>query len=406
MKRKVFFYFTFAIFFYFISGLFINRYTLDIIDTQLDPDHPPNYYDYSGIINVHTNRSTGIETYQSIVAAAEEAGLDFIYFTDHNMFDPPSEFEGYHGSVLTFVGGEYSYLNTRLLNLGARTKRHLLGIGRSQIVFADLLSQANRDLDVGGFFLAHPLKTGYQWSKAIPPGLSGIEVINLKEIWRTAWVKNPISFLWTIFLYPFNPELAYIRLFDPPKNVTSYWDRLNAQQKTIGLSGADAEAQIKTPFGRILDIPSYKVLFTIMRNHVILPSELTGDARTDMKKINQAILNGQFYFSLDIMANPKGFLATIEGPDGTDHLMGSQVEWKKGMQLKIHLPQKPKVPFDTIVYKNGEVMVLSNSQDSTFQIHGPGTYRVVVRVIPTFPLPDGKKWIEWIYTNPFYVTAP
>jgi len=35
------------------------------------------------------------------------------------------------------IDGEYSYVNSRLLNIGATSKRHLQGVGRSQALFAD-----------------------------------------------------------------------------------------------------------------------------------------------------------------------------------------------------------------------------------------------------------------------------
>jgi hypothetical protein len=38
-----------------------------------------------------------------------------------------------------------------------------------------------------------------------------------------------------------------------------------------------------------------------------------------------------------------------------------------------------------------------------YAITTPGVYRLEVRVIPLLPLPDAKKWIGWIYTNPFFV---
>ncbi|MGE0527691.1 MAG: hypothetical protein AB7P49_11555, partial [Bdellovibrionales bacterium] len=67
------------------------------------------------------------------------------------------------------------------------------------------------------------------------------------------------------------------------------------------------------------------------------------------------------------------------------------------------LPQKPDVPFDVIIYRDGLRVMTSNSQLTQYYLNTPGVYRVMVRVIPTLPLPDGKKWIPWIYTNPFYV---
>ena len=83
--------------------------------------------------------------------------------------------------------------------------------------------------------------------------------------------------------------------------------------------------------------------------------------------------------------------------------MGSVREYQEGMSLEVTLPQKPDVPFDVVIYRNGERMMTSNSQTTQYYLTGPGAYRVMVRVIPTLPLPDGKKWIPWIYTNPFHI---
>ena len=83
--------------------------------------------------------------------------------------------------------------------------------------------------------------------------------------------------------------------------------------------------------------------------------------------------------------------------------MGSEVPLQKDMKLVVKLPHKPSVPFDTFIIHNGEKIMTSNSQSTDLFIHQPGVYRVMVRVIPTFPLPDGKKWVPWIFTNAFYV---
>ena len=70
----------------------------------------------------------------SIIRAAQAADLDFISFNDLNIFDKPKQFEGEHGNLLVFIDGEYSYLNSRLLNDFAKTHRHLQGVGRSQVL--------------------------------------------------------------------------------------------------------------------------------------------------------------------------------------------------------------------------------------------------------------------------------
>jgi len=126
----------------------------------------------------------------------------------------------------------------------------------------------------------------------------------------------------------------------------------------------------------------------------------------DREKILSALKKGQFFMSLDILADPKGFLAEVRHLDGETYPMGSVLIWKKDLELFVRLPHKPIVPFEIAIFKDGELMMSSNSQETIFSIHSHGVYRVVVRVIPTFPLPDGKKWIPWIYSNPFYIKSP
>lgn len=384
-------------------GAYLFQYDLRIIPIELVSDHPVGYHDYRGVFNVHTQLSTGTGTYQEIIAEAQEAGLDFISFSDLNIFEKPSHFAGYHNNLLTFVDGEYSYLNSRLFNFFATTDEHLQGVGRSQVFFSDLLQSTEKAKESGLFILAHPSKRGYAWSGEIPPGLDGIELINLKQIWQEAWLKRSASFFWSLLIYPFNDRLAFIRLVEEPEAELKLFDSLANERPTIAIAGSAAEARFlfgKNPFFRF---PSYQTLFGIVSNHVLLKSELTGNAKDDSEKISQAIRDGQFYLSFDLLANPKGFNALVVSKQGKEHGIGSRIPWEKGMSISITLPHKPRVPFDVVVYKDGEVMMVSNSKESLFALPGPGVYRVKVRVIPTFPLPDGKRWVPWIYTNAFYI---
>ena len=135
---------------------------------------------------------------------------------------------------------------------------------------------------------------------------------------------------------------------------------------------------------------------------MLLKSELTGEAEGDRKKIINALSDGNFYMSLDMLGDPKGFVAYIQDGEKT-HLMGSRVKYQPGMKLIVKLPRRPRVPFEAAFIKDGQHMMSSNSVDSEFDLHGPGVYRVIVRVFTNFTLPDGNKWITWLYTNPFYV---
>lgn len=397
---------TTAVFLYLVYGLYLAQYDVRILSEDLTPDPPRGFFDYRGVTNVHTQLSSGSGDISRVVEAAQTAGLDFLSITDLNLFNKPSSLAGYHGSLLVMMDGEYSYLNSRLLNIGATTQRHLHGVGRSQVIFADLITQEEREADLGLFVLAHPLKPRYRWTGEYPSGLNGIEVINLKGMWQEAWEKTKLSFLLSLLILPFNEELALLRLFHAPDDEILLWDELAQKRRTIGLAGADAEARMVLGGRRsFLRYPTYETLFSLVRNHLLLRSELTGNWVNDVEKLATAMGQGHFYMSLDILGNPKGFNAVLKGKSGQIWPMGSEVKFTPGMALEITLPQKPKVPFDVVVYRDGQRMMTSNAQITQYILNSPGVYRVMVRVIPTLPLPDGKKWIPWIYTNPFYLSS-
>lgn len=399
---KVFLTLTGLIFVYVIYGLYLAQYNVAILHEDLKAESPRGYFDYKGVTNVHTNMSSGSGDVTRVIADAQTAGLDFLSITDLNVYDKPSSLAGYHSNLLVMLDGEYSYLNSRLLNIGATTSRHLQGVGRSQVMFADLLSQAKKDDDVGLLFLAHPLKPRYKWTGDYPPGLDGIEIINLKNVWQDAWNSKKFSFIVSLTMYLFNEKLALLRLFEEPDEELALWDKLSLERPITGIAGADAEAKLMVG-GTFLKFPTYVTLFSLVRNHVLLKSELTGNATNDVEKLATAFRHGQFYMSLDILGNPKGFNALIRNKQNQSFPMGSRLEFEDGMVLDVTLPQKPDAPFDVVIYRNGERMMTSNSQTTQYYLTGPGVYRVMVRVIPTLPLPDGKKWIPWIYTNPFYL---
>lgn len=311
--------------------------------------------------------------------------------------------DGYHEKLLVVTGGEYSYINSRLLSLEIPTQFDFKGAGQSQVYFADLLSQSQKTANDPFLILAHPYKPKYQWTGDFPPGLDALEIVNLKLVWQQAWLRNKVSFLWTLFTIPFNDRLALIRLFENPEQELELWDRLSQNRHIVGFLGADAESRIRVSEDFSIPFPSYESLFAIASNHILLRSELTGNAKADREKILGALKQGQFYFSLDLLANPKGFNTFIRTADGKVHLMGSEVPLQVGMELVVELPNKPNVPFDIDIFRNGNKIVTSNSQTTRITLHEPGVYRVKVRVIPTFPIPDGKKWVSWIFSNPFYI---
>lgn len=389
----------FLIFFY---GLVLSQTRVSIIADELAPKNAAGFYDYRGVTNVHTERNLGSGSAFDVVKAAQEANLDWLFLTDLNQFTPsPILPDGYHRKTLVMTADEYSYLDSRLLLYEVGKQPTFETLGQSQLYLADLLSQtpaAREDMVV----LAHPLKPGYTWNGPYPTGLDGIEIVNLKQAWRKSWDSNKVSFFWSAFVYPFNSDLSLMRLYDEPQDELDLWDQLSHTRHTIGMAGADATAKTASVGEISWKFPAYQTSFSLLSNHILMRSELTGEADGDRRKILTALARGEFYVSLDVLGNPKGF--TVFAQNG-DHamMMGSRFKRARETRIVVHLPSQPTVPFEAALIKDGQHIASTNAVDSKFDITEPGVYRVLIRVFCGFTLPDGNRWVTWIYSNPFYI---
>lgn len=387
---------------YFFYGFYINQYEVSVVPPQISRGHSDILNDYRGVMNVHTDLSIGSASSSFVITSATLANLDFLMFTDLNVFNMPTSFESYHGNLLVASAGKYSYLDSRLIYYSLTQESIGSNLGEAQMKMADLLSQktgANKDSLT---ILAHPFKAGFSWAGEIPSGLDGFELLNMKSLINRAWEESKISTLWSFLIYPFNPRLAFVRLYTEPRDEIALLDKLSQQRRIFAYAGTEASARAIPLANYLIRFPSYKRSFEFMSNHILLKSELTGSFNNDRLKVFNALKNGNFYLALDMLGDPKGFFAVIED-EGKTHLMGSEIKYKKNMVLKISLPVKPQDFFEFIIFKNGEAISHINEPNATFTLPGPGVYRVQVRVSPLLPLPDAKKWITWIYTNPFFV---
>ena len=174
--------FSFLLVTYFLYGFYINQYQVAVIPTQLNREHSSAYYDYKGVMNVHTDLSSGSAPASFVITSAKLANLDFVFFTDVNTFNLPTAFESYHGNLLVFSAGKYSYLDSRLIYYSLNQESIGSTLGEAQVKLADLISQktgANKDSMT---ILAHPFKAGYTWTGEIPSGLDGFELLNQKSL--------------------------------------------------------------------------------------------------------------------------------------------------------------------------------------------------------------------------------
>jgi hypothetical protein len=388
--------------FYFIYGFYIGQKDFSVVPVNIKREHAAEFYDYKGVTNVRTDLSSGSSGPQEVISEAKKAELDFLILTDVNQLDRYDNFDGYHDNMLTFAQGEYPFLDMRLLHYSPSKNEPPTDLNDLRLYFTDILSQKNDGSRNKIVVLAHPFNDGPTWTGPFPAGIDGIEILNPKSISKRGWSTSKINVLWSLFCYPFNPNLAFLRLFQEPQEETALWDKVLSERQVWGFAGADASARAIPFASYLMKFPSYQKSFEIATNHVLLQDELNGNFQKDKIKILEAFRKGQFYFSLDLLGDPKGFVSYIQGKEKI-HPMGSKLKFRRHLILKTRLPAEPRDFYEIVVFKNGEREAVSNQTTLNYEISSPGVYRVVVRVSAFLPIPDGKKWITWIYTNPFII---
>jgi len=394
---------TAVLFGYFCYGVYVAQVDINIIPQEMARAHPTGYYDYRGAMNIQTDLSLGLASPTEAIDEGRLAGLDFLILTDINQFETAELYNGYYGNLLVMSEAEYSYLDSRVLYLGEQPGKSFLSSAEAQLALTDLLSQSSMDSRDGLAILAHPFHKGRPtWTGAYPSGLHGLEILNPKAISANVWRSSKLDIFWSLVIYPFNSRYAFLRLFHEPTEETALWDNLNQEQIVYGFAGSDANARALPLANYLVRFPTYQKSLELTSNHIILNSELTGNFQKDRQKVFHAFRNGNFYISMDVLADPKGFNALLIDRDKS-HLMGSRVPFRKGLRIEAQLGNEPDDFYEMVLWKNGQRELTINGPEMKYEVLEPGVYRVQVRVSPMLPVPDGKRWITWIYSNPFFV---
>ena len=155
-----------------------------------------------GVLHIHTNRSDGLSTPDDIAAAAAQAGLKFLVFTDHGDAtrapDPPA----YRSGVLCLDGVEISTSGGHYIAIGMGPAPYPLA-GESRDVVEDVQR-------LGGFGIAaHPdsPKAELRWTDWDTP-IDGLELINPDTSWRVHMAQGGTKFALfrALFTYAVRPS--------------------------------------------------------------------------------------------------------------------------------------------------------------------------------------------------------
>jgi hypothetical protein len=334
-----------------------------------------------GIVHVHTTLSDGGGTPEEVIRAARAAGLRFVILTDHNNLDA-KPFEGYRDGVLVVVGTELS-----------TTAGHLLGLGVDDppYRFSGDARDGLQDIrDLGGFsFAAHPLspRDDLRFTGWDLPGPWGLELVNGDSEWRRAGPR----ILLTAALYGLNHRYALLRGMNSADPMLARWDELLARRDVVGIAGADAHSRIPLTKTRALRFPSYESVFSLQRNHVLLPSPLTGELDSDRRAVLEALRQGRLYLGLDALA-PADSISFVAEAGGQRFTMGDTAPPLAGLRLEAsgRWPESARAS----ILRDGKRLAEGAGPLRT-EVPGPGVYRLEIHV------PGAQ--VPWVIANPIYV---
>ena len=350
-----------------------------------------------GVIHVHTAASCGSGSLPEVIATAKQADLSFVAITDHNLAlsdeevaaaDPP-EFAVIDGEEVSTASGHF-------LALGVSGNRWDRGTSY------DTRSLMHSTRQAGAVnFIAHPYGLRDRWLDWGAEEYDGIEIFNDDAVWR----KNTVlDIAIAALLYPVNSRLALLRLARTPTENFAKWDQLLDQRPVAGMCGSDAHANVIVNRMSVAKFPSYLSVFSLARQHVLLPEQSGVDPdHAGADAILAAIKAGNSFCAIDTLYPAGGFVQTISssskvvGP-------GNTIEWQEGEVLHIRVPAGADDPMIRVL-KDGHEIAKQETHSLDISVTGPGRYRAEAYLRQP-GLTGWRRWTLWVFANPVRVSGP
>ena len=365
-----------------------------------------------GILHVHTNASCGSGSLTQVIAAAKAASLSFLAVSDHNIAisnaavaaaDPP-EFAVIEGEEVSTSSGHYL-----ALGITDAWRRGTSYDARSLMASTRKAGAVN--------FVAHPFGLREKWRDWSVPDYDGLEIFNNDAIWR----KNTIFDLFNAFiLYPVDSRLALLRLARTPHENLAKWDELQQTRPVAGICGSDAHAAINVSGHIIARFPGYLSVFSLIREHALLPPSPATDAgETSATAILTALKNGNSFCALDDLYPADGFTQTVtmttnaSAATPTSHTTGpnsaaltagpgNSIPFAPGATFHVALPAGAP-PALIRVLRDGQEIATQQANSLDLPLPGPGLYRAEAYLRQP-GLTGWHRWTLWIVPNPVRVT--
>lgn len=408
----------------FVPPLWRNITTYPALDKQVANynshwKQPPEVTEltcYRGIMHAHSYWSHDSEgTLHDILPAAKNAGIDFIFLTDHphGLKDTfPRGYHGYYDGVLIVPGSEKQQFAAWPLSDG------IIDWNKNKD------SLAKEVIAAGGLLFYAHTEEPHNWAS---PWYQGMEIYNFHTDTKDEKLLPHIAnFLVNGKKYR---HWAMRQLFDEQTDILALWDSLNRHRQIVGYSAVDthenqnirarklSDNQIQwvgpnaNPFDTVnvnfwnrwffnepdangwvfkLMIDTYEEGFNYITNYVLADT-------LSVTSLSEQIRKGHLYTAFKSLGDAKGFIYwSANAANEVSGLLGDSVTVTNAASLHATSPLSGRFR----LIHNGNLAAISPEDSYDFHWEKPltkGAYRIEVH------LPLGNRLIPWLYTNPIYV---
>jgi len=348
-----------------------------------------NLNEYVGHIHLHSTFSDGVATIEEIIRLANQAGLDFIIPTDHNVL--VKGLDGWYDRTLLLMGEEVHDQQRQ------PESSHYLALNIEEDVFPyaqDPQAVINAVNDQGGFgFLAHPVEytpppfveePNLSWRDWQVSGYTGLELWNYMSEFKNRLPNKAAAILFCYF-----PRLV---MRGPYPDTLAKWDELLQERKTVAIGGSDVHGNTYRlgPLRRV--VQPYDYLFRAVNTHILSQQTFNGQLDHDQRVVCDALREGRCFVAYDLLGDTRGFRFTATSGDA-QAIMGQEIALQREVSLEVHSPRRA----DIRLLRDGRIVARRWGKSLRWTTSERGVYRV--EAYRSFLL----KKRGWVFANPIYM---
>ncbi|MCJ7449182.1 MAG: PHP domain-containing protein [Bacteroidales bacterium] len=371
---------------------------------------------YRGVMHVHSYWSHDSEgTLYDIIPAAKNAGIEFIFLTDHprdNIDTFPRGYKGYYEGILIEPGSEKQGFDAWPLD--------------SAIIdwSTDKDTLVKKIVNAGGIIFYAHTEEPHNWAN---PWYQGMEIYNFHTDTKDeSLLPQIINFIVNGKKYR---HWAYREMFDEQTSILALWDSLNTQRKIVGFSAVDTHENQNIraryiedgrvewvgPDANIIDtmqvkfwnrwlfhspdtngwifkwmIDTYKEGFNHITNYVFADTLSVPSLAYHLKK-------GHLFTAFKSLGDATGFILYSQNSgDSISGITGDSVNIEQVKTLRAISP----LPGQFRLILDGKTIDISPDENYEYSWSGlkeKGAYRIEIHIKLK------RKLIPWIYSNPIYI---